>query len=436
MTSKIKSTIHSSMRRNIRVALALIVFLLGGIAVWAATTQISGAVIASGSVVVDSNAKKVQHPTGGIVAEVRARDGDRVKAGDLLVRLDETVTRANLSIVSKNLDQLIAQKARLEAERDGREDVPVPAELAPRMNDPQVADIIKGERKLFALRRVARIGQKDQLSKRVDQLKEELVGYESQERAKAREMELIEKQLVGARELWDKHLMPVTRFTELQRDATRLEGEHGVLIATMAQIKGKISETELQILQVDRDLNSDIGKEMREADTKIGELIERRVAAEDQLKRIEVRAPGSGVVDQSSVHTVGGVIAPGETIMLIVPDQDSLKVEAKVAPQDIDQLYIGQAVALRFSGLDQRTTPVINGTLTRISPDTTVDPKTERRYYTVRVSLEPNEIARLGSIKIVPGMPVEVFVQTGDRSALSYLLKPLDDQISRAFKEE
>jgi membrane fusion protein, type I secretion system len=436
MTSEIKSTIHSSIRRNIRVALALIVFLLGGIAVWATATQISGAVIAPGSVVVDSNAKKVQHPTGGIVTEVHARDGDRVKAGDVLVRLDETVTRANLSIVSKALDQLIAQKARLETERDGLEDVPVPAELASRMNDPQVARIMEGERKLFSLRRTARVGQKDQLSKRVDQLKEELVGYESQERAKTREMELIEKQLVGARELWAKQLMPVTRFTELQRDAARLEGEHGVLIATMAQIKGKISETELQILQVDRDLNSDIGKEMREADTKIGELIERRVAAEDQLKRIEVRAPGSGVVDQSSVHTVGGVVAPGETIMLIVPDQDSLKVEAKVAPQDIDQLHIGQPVTLRFSGLDQRTTPVINGNLTQISPDTTVDLKTEQRYYTVRVSLEPNETARLGSVKIVPGMPVEVFVQTGSRSALSYLLKPLDDQISRAFKEQ
>jgi HlyD family secretion protein len=435
MTSRMKATIQSSMRRNIRAALALIVFLLGGIAVWAATTQISGAVIASGSVVVDSNAKKVQHPTGGIVTEVRAHDGDHVKAGDLLVRLDQTVTRANLSIVSKDLDQLIAQKARLTAERDGREDLPVPVELASRMDDPQVASIIEGERKLFSLRRAARLGQKDQLSKRVDQLREELTGYESQEKAKALEMQLIEKQLVGARELYAKQLMPITRFTELQRDAARLEGEHGVLIATMAQIKGKMSETELQILQVDRDLNSDIGKEMREADTKIGELIERRVAAEDQLKRIEVRAPGSGIVDQSSVHTVGGVIAPGETIMVIVPDQDSLKVEAKVAPQDIDQLHIGQTVTMRFSGLDQRTTPVIDGTLTQISPDITIDPKTEQRYYTVRVSLDPKEIARLGSIKIVPGMPVEVFMQTGDRSALSYLLKPIDDQINRAFKE-
>lgn len=431
-----EANLRYSMRRNLRVAGAVIVFLLGGIAVWAATTQISGAVIAPGNVVVDSNVKKVQHPTGGIVTEVRARDGDRVKVGDLLVRLDETVTRANLSIVSNNLDQLIAQKARLEAERDGLPDVPVPKELASRMDDPDVARIMESAKKLFSLRQAARVGQKDQLSKRVEQLKEELVGYEAQERAKAREIELIEKQLAGARELYAKKLMPVTKFTEIERDATRLQGEHGVLLATMAQIKGKISETELQILQVDRDANSDIGKEMREVDTRIGELIERHVAAEDQLRRVEVRAPGSGVVDQSSVHTVGGVIAPGETIMLIVPDQDSLKVEARVSPQDIDQLHLGQSVALRFSGLDQRTTPVINGTLSHISPDTTVDPKTEQRYYTVRISLDPKQIARLGSVKVVPGMPVEVFVQTGDRSALSYLLKPLDDQLSRAFKED
>jgi len=349
--------------------------------------------------------------------------------------LDETVTRANLSIVSKALDELFAQKARLEAERDGLNSVPVPRELSPRINDPEVARIVEGEEKLFSLRRAARIGQKAQLAERIEQLKKEIVGYEAQERSKSREIELIEQQLVGARELWDKHLMPVARFTELQREAARLEGEHGVLIAAMAQIKGKISETELQILQVDRDLNSEVGRELREGDAKIGELIERRVAAEDQLKRVEIRAPGAGTVHQSNVHTVGGVIAAGETIMLIVPDEDSLKVEAKVAPQDVDQLHIGQAVTLRFSGLNQRTTPEINGTLSRISPDTSIDQKTDQRFYTVRVALEADEITRLGPLKIVPGMPVEVFVKTGERNVLSYLLKPLDDQIARAFRE-
>ncbi len=212
MIRETKASLHTSMRRNTRAAVAVVVFLLGGIAVWAASTQISGAVIAPGNVVVDSNAKKVQHPTGGIVSEVRVRDGDHVRAGDLLVRLDETVTRANLSIVSKDLDQLTAQKARLEAERDGLDDVLFPTEITSRATDPQVARTIEGEKKLFTLRRSARTGQKDQLTKRVDQLREELTGYESQERAKAREMELIEKQLVGARTLWEKHLMPMTQI--------------------------------------------------------------------------------------------------------------------------------------------------------------------------------------------------------------------------------
>ena len=259
---------------------------------------------------------------------------------------------------------------------------------------------IEGEKKLFSLRRAARSGQKDQLAKRVEQLKEEIAGYEAQERAKAREIELIEKQLVGARKLWDKQLMPVTRFTELQRDAARLEGEHGVLVATMAQIKGKISETELQILQVDRDLNSEIGKEMRESryQDRRADRAQGRGRGPTEAHRGQ-GAAGSGMVDQSNVHTVGGVIAPGETIMLIVPDQDSLKVEAKVAPQDIDQLHIGQTVTLRFSGLDQRYDPGdqrhLDPRSRRTRPSTR---RPSRRYYTVRVSLEPkrNRPARLG----------------------------------------
>ena len=436
MTVEVKTAIQTSLRNHILLSVALIALLLGGIAAWASTTQISGAVVAPGSVVVDSSAKKVQHPTGGIVSDLRVHDGDRVHAGDVLVRLDETVPRANLAIVSKDLDQLYAQKARLEAERDGLDSLPVPPELSSRANDPEVAHVLQGEQKLFSMREAARSGQKAQLAERIEQLKKEIAGYEAQERGKAREIELIGHELEGARKLWDKQLMPVTKYNELQREEARLQGEHGVLAATMAQIRGKISETELQILQIDHDLNSEIGKELHESNSKIGELVERKVAAEDQLKRIEIRAPQAGMVYQSNVHTVGGVISAGDTLMLIVPDEDSLKVEAKIAPQDIDQLHIGQIVTLRFSGLDRPTTPEINGTLTLISPDTTVDPKTGQTYYTVRVALEPSEIARLGSIKLVPGMPVEMFVKTGDRNVLSFLLKPLNDQIARTFREE
>ena len=431
-----KAPVRASIHRHLRGGAVVVVFLVGGVGAWSATTDISGAVIASGSLVVDSNVKKVQHPTGGIVSEVFVRDGDRVKAGDVLVRLDATVTRANLAIVSKGLDELLARKARLEAERDGSESIVFPGELRERTGEAGVLNIIEGERRLFTIRREARLGQKDQLKRRIEQLDDEAGGYRAQERAKAQEIILIERELTGARELWNKKLMPISKLTALEREATRLEGERGRLIATMAQVKGKIAETELQVIQIDRDLGSEVGKELREIDAKMGELVERKVAAEDQLKRIDVRAPQDGTVHQSTVHTVGGVIATGEPVMLIVPQADTLIVEAKIAPQDIDQLRIGQSAVLRFSAFNQRTTPEINGTLSRVSPDTVTDQRTGQSYYTARIKVPPEEIARLGTVKLVPGMPVEVFVQTGERKVLSYLMKPLNDQLARAFREK
>ena len=427
--------VRASIRRHLVLGGAVALLLVGGIGTWAVTTDISGAVIASGSVVVDSNAKKVQHPTGGIVSELRVRDGDHVKAGDVVVRLDGTLARANLAIVTKGLDELLARKARLEAERDTADRLVVPDEMFPRLHDQKVGRVLDGERRLFEIRRQARIGQKAQLDQRIEQLKQEVGGYEAQERAKIKEIALIQRELVGAHELWNKNLMPVTKLTALEREAARVEGERGLLVATQSQVKGKISETELQIIQIDRDLSSEVGKELREVDAKIGELIERKVAAEDQLSRTDLRAPQDGRVHQLAIHTVGGVISAGESIMLIVPDADMLTIEAKVAPQDVDQLRIDQNALLRFSAFSQRKTPEIIGTLSRISPDTTTDERTGQSYYTVRVAVEAAEIRRLGTVKLVPGMPVEVFMQTGDRNVLSYLMKPLTDQLARAFRE-
>lgn len=436
MNTRANAPVTASIHRHLRAGTAVVLFLVGGLGVWAATTNISGAVIAPGSLVVDTNIKKVQHPAGGIVSELRARDGDRVKAGDVVLRLDATVTRANLAIVSKGLDELFARKARLEAERDGSDVVVFSDELRERAGDAAVARVIDGERKLFEIRREARIGQKEQLRRRIEQLDEEAGGYEAQQRAKAQEIVLIERELVGTRNLWKKNLMPITKLTQLEREATRLEGERGRLIATISQVKGKISETELQIIQIDRDLSSEVGKELRETDSKIGEFVERKVAAEDQLKRIEIRAPQEGTVHQSTVHTVGGVIAAGDPIMLIVPEADSLIVEAKIAPQEIDQLWIGQNAVLRFSAFNQQTTPEINGTLNRLSPDTITDQRTGLSFYTARIAVPAEEIARLGSVKLMPGMPVEVFLQTGERKVLSYIMKPLRDQLARAFREK
>jgi membrane fusion protein, type I secretion system len=425
-----------SIQRHMIAGVLVVVLLAGGVGGWASTTQIAGALIAEGSIVVDSNIKKVQHPTGGVVGKLNVQDGDRVKAGDILVQLDDTVTRANLAIVTKGLDELAARKARLETERDGADTIVFPPELVSRIKEPSVANAIANERKLFELRRSARSGQKAQLQQRIAQLKDEITGLTAQQDAKAREIELIGKELEGVRDLWQKNLVPITRVTALERDAARLDGERGQLIASVAQAKGKVSETELQIIQIDQDLSSEVAKDMREVDAKTGEFVERKVAAEDQLKRINIRAPQDGIVLNSKVHTVGGVITAGDTIMEIVPQSDNLQVEAKVNPHDIDQVQVGQTAILRFSAFNLRTTPEINGTVTRVSADTTTDQRTGQSYYVVRIALTKSEINKLGSIKLIPGMPVEAFVQTGERTVLSYLAKPLRDQFTRAFREK
>ena len=425
-----------SIKRHLLVGLSVVILLAGGLGGWASTAQISGALIAPGSIVVESNVKKVQHPTGGVVGEVRAHDGDLVKAGDIVVRLDDTVTKASLAIVTKNLDGLWARAARLEAEQRGLDKITFPAMLTDRVSDPEVKAVMASEAKLFEVRVNGRSGQKAQLRERIVQLNEEIAGLSAQEKAKDQEIELVQKELTGVSDLYDKHLVQLSRLTTLQRDAARLSGERAQYIASRAQAKGKITETELQIIQVDKDVVSDVSKDLRETNDKIGEFVERKVTAEDQLRRVDIRAPQDGMVLQSSVHTVGGVITAGDAIMLIVPQADDLQVEAKVNPQDIDKLQVGQKTLLRLSAFNQRTTPELNGVVTRVSPDTTTDQRTGQSYYTIRVSMPAAEIARLGDVKLIPGMPVEAFVQTGDRTLLSYLIKPLNDQLMRAFREK
>ncbi|HMK70084.1 MAG TPA: HlyD family type I secretion periplasmic adaptor subunit [Xanthobacteraceae bacterium] len=436
MSGKAPLTSHASIRRHIIVGCALVAFLAVGLGGWAATAEISGALIASGSLVVDSNVKKVQHPSGGVVGEVRARDGDRVKAGDILIRLDETVTRANLAIVTKGLVELYARKARLAAERDGASTVAVPTELAAATDDPAVKEAIASERKLFDLRRTARLGQKDQLHQRIQQLREQIGGLAAQQDAKSKETALIEQELAGVRDLWAKNLVQLNRLTSLEREKARLEGERGQLVAAAAEAKGKIVETELQILQIDQELSSDVAKELRDIDSKIGEYVERKVTAEDQLKRTDIRAPQDGVVFQSTANTVGGVITAGDPVMLIVPEADKLLVEAKVEPKDIDQVQFGQPVVLRFSAFNTRATPELNGTVVRIAADTSTDQRTGLSYYLVRIAMAAGEIERLGDVKLTPGMPVEAFIQTGERTMLSYLVRPLHDQLMRSFREK
>jgi HlyD family secretion protein len=437
MNAKPALDVRASIRRHIIVGGAVVAFLALGVGGWASTAEISGALIAQGSLVVDSNVKKVQHPSGGVVGEVRARDGDHVKAGDVLIRLDETVTRANLAIITKGLNELFARKARLSAERDGADAVAVPKELANRANDADVQEALASERKLFDLRRKARFGQKNQLQERIKQLQEQITGLTAQQDAKSKEMTIINQELQGVRDLWARNLVQISRLTSLEREEARLQGERGQLIASAAEAKGKIVETELQILQVDQEFTSDVAKELRETDSKIGEYVERKVTAEDQLKRTDIRAPQDGVVFQSTANTVGGVVTAGDPIMLVVPETDTLLVEAKVEPRDIDQVKLGQPVVLRFSAFNMRTTPELNGTVSRIAADTNSDQRTGQSYYLVRISMTAQEVERLGAgVKLTPGMPVEAFIQTGERTMISYLVKPLHDQLMRSFREK
>jgi HlyD family secretion protein len=346
------------------------------------------------------------------------------------------VAKANLAMVAKSLDELQARQARLEAERDGLSAIVFPAGLLDRMGVAEVAGLLEGEQRLFASRREARSGQKAQLQERVAQLQEQIEGLSLQAAAKADEIKLIQDELTGVQELWKKNLVPITRVTALRREETRLRGERGQLISNVAQAKGRISETALQILQIDQDLRSEVSKELREAQAKAAELVERKVAAEDQLRRIDIRAPQDGIVHQSVVHTVGGVINAGDALMLVMPEADELSIEVKVSPQDIDQLQPGQETMLRLSAFNQRTTPELKGKVSLIAADLVTDQRLGAQYYPVRIAFADGERERLGAAKLVPGMPVEGFIQTGYRSVLSYLTKPLTDHLTKAFREE
>jgi membrane fusion protein, type I secretion system len=436
MSVTLSPELRGMLRRQTTAIVIAAVLLVAGLGGWAMTTEFTGAVIAAGQLVVDSSLKKVQHPTGGVVGKLNVREGKEVQAGDIVISLDDTQIRANRDIVVKALNELGARQAREEAERDGLDKVTFPDDLLARRSDPDVAKAVTGEQRQFEIRRATREGQKAQLRERMVQLRQEITGYEAQIISKDKQIEWVGKELVGVYELWEKNLIPYTRVTSLEREKERLVGERGQLTASIAQSKGKIAEIELQILQVDQDMRTEVGKDLAEIRARTAEMIERKVAAEDQLKRVDIRAPIDGVVLQLTVHTVGGVITAGEAIMLIVPQSDTLKVEAKIPPQEIDQIRIGQPAVLRFVAFSQRTTPELNGTVARISADVSEDTKTGARYYTIRLDVSPEELARLGAVKLVPGMPVEALIQTSPRTVMSYLIKPLHDQLTRAFREK
>ena len=433
---------------------ALMVLLIAGFGGWATTSELSGAVIAPGMIAVESYVKRVQHPTGGIVAEIPAKEGSSVEEGRIVMRLDDTKTRAALGVVLSQLDGLLAKEARLVAERDASENITFPEELLIRQVEKTVATAISDEMKLFESRRSRRISQQAQLRERIAQSNEEIRGLSAQKQAKEREIQLIDEELVGVKNLYDKNLVSTSRLMTLQRDKTRLEGQHGDFVADIARARGKIAETELQIIQLDHDFQAELLKDLRDTQVRITELGERRTAAEDDLKRVIIRAPQSGIIHDLAVHTVGGVIGAGQTLMLIVPRADTLVVDAQVAPHDIDQIALGATAAVRIRAGNQRMLPDVRGKVVHVSADLTQQQgsqlaqlpqqpgqspqqtlPTAQAAYRVRISLPEEEVKQLGDLRLVPGMPVETFIQTLARTPLEYLLKPLREQMGRTFQE-
>jgi HlyD family secretion protein len=418
-----------------RIGIRVLVLGLGLAGGWAVAVPLSAAVTLSGTLVVESDVKKIQHPVGGVVAQLPAHDGMRVKAGDLLVRLDETQVRTNRQVITNQLDQIRVRMARLTAERDGMDEPKLSGELVAPTADPDIDRLFASETSLFKARLGARQNQKQLLQSNIAQLGEEITGLDAQIKSKTAQLELISGELQGVQTLYDKQLVPLTRLTALQRQAAQLDGERGQLMSAIAETRSKISQAQLQIIKIDQDLRSEVMKDLRESQDKESELTQRIVAAQDQLNRIEIRAPTAGVVHQLSVHTIGGVIGAGEVIMEIVPDSDGLQIESKLPPVDIDQVRVGQKALVRFSAFNQRTTPQIDGLVSYVSADLTQEPQARTAYYTIRMTLPGDELRRLGNLQLVSGMPAEVFLQTGSRTMMSYLLKPITDQLHRTFSE-
>ncbi|EJM02198.1 type I secretion membrane fusion protein, HlyD family [Pseudomonas sp. GM102] len=429
------STLTHSLSRHLRLGVISLVVLLGGGLTWAICTNLSGAVIATGTLAVEGSVKKIQHPTGGVVAELLVKEGQQVSAGDVLLRLDATLSAASQSIVSKSLNQAWARQARLEAERDNAGEVVVPNELLARMSAEQARVVMVSEQQLFLDRRASREGQKKQLHERMQQLKETIVGHDIQQKTKTEEIELIDKEYQAVKKLFDKGLMTLDRVNALARGIARLRGERGQLMASIAEARGKIAETELQRLQIDQTFRSEVSEELRDLLARQGELIEREITTSDQLKRIDITSPIAGRVQQLSVHTVGGVISPAEGLMQIVPADDELLVEAKISAQDIDQVSLGQDATLRLSAFNRSTTPELSGTVARLSADLIQDERTGVGFYRAGIRIPKTEMAKLQGLALVPGMPVESMIKTGSRSVISYLLKPISDHAQRAFRE-
>lgn len=421
------------MRAKLRFALIAVAVLVFGFGAAAAFVPIGGAVVGSGSVGVESRVKRIAHPTGGIIAEIHVKNGDHVDKGDILMRLDTTVSGADAELSGLSVDQLLAQRARLEAERLGTAGMGVPAELT--RGDAGAAKALADERKLFAIRRSEQEGLRSQLAARIAQHNQQIAGYRAQIDALDKQTALIEPERKGVRDLWEKDLVTISRLNQLERTQVDLQGNVASLQAQIAQTQARITEAREQLIQLGETRRSEAGTQLAAVNAQLNQQQVRSVTAGDAYGRSVIRAPYSGRVDKLAFATIGDVVKPAETIMEIVPDGDRMVVETAVSPADIDQLRSGQQARIRFTAFSATSTPEIAGRVAVVAPERTTEPETGRTYYQVRVEIDERALAREPSLKLVPGMPAEVFIETGERSMLSYLTKPLRDQFARSFND-
>ena len=428
----------TSSRRPLLVGFLTILVLLGGFGTWAVTTNIAGAIVASGQIEVEQNRQVVQHLDGGIVAEILIEDGTMVERDDLLLRLDPSLLRTRLSIIESQLFEVTARRARLEAEQDGVHQITFGTLLEEAaVRNTEVAGLMDGQTRLLDARLTTMSQEIEQLRERQAQIENQISGLDAQEAALDRQLELISRELADQQSLLERGLSAVTRVLSLSREQARLEGSLGDLQARRASALGQISELELEITRIGSRRIEDATTRLRDVQVREVELREQRMAILEQLDRLEIRAPVGGIVHNMSVFSDRAVIRPADPILYIVPQDRPLVVTARIPPSSIDQVYPGQTASLRFPAFNQRVMRSIDGMVTRVSADVFTDQTTGGTYYRAQIRISEDQLERLpeGSA-LLPGMPVDAFIRTVDRTPLEYLIRPVADYFRAAFRED
>lgn len=416
--------------------LLLLLIVVGGFGTWSVLAPLDGAAVANGVLAAESARKTIRHLDGGVVSEILAHEGDRVAKGQVLVRLDDTEATAQLEIARGQYLAARAQEARLLAERDDLPAIEFPKELLAEQDDPRIREAIAGERRVFQARKKALTGEQEVLQQRTEQLQEQIRGLEALVETKTKRIGLYEEEIEGLKKLFAKGLGDKSRLREYERLSAELEGERGQHQSDIAGARVKIGETTIQIAQLKRKFTSDVVTELRDVETKVADYRERVRALAQVRDRTVIRAPVAGSVVASSVHTIGGVLRPGDHVLDIVPENDSLIVEAQVQPTDVDRVSPGLEADLRLSALNTRTTPVIPGRVLTVSADILTDQATHRSYYLARIQVTPEGMEELKGKVLQPGMPVQAMIKTGERTFFDYLSRPVRDRLAQAFKEE